>query len=172
MAPFFQSSWWRGAIAVRMRFCALTACLSIAVVAIGAGAQASGGNTASPVSPVAVPLAAPNAAPMRSVRVFRVYGWRSLEPRTAIIWLGVDEPYVLKVRGDCRESDQSIPMALALRDSHLVPGRDRLQFASGACVIDSLVRADRNKLRASSITPDAANAIRLIQEAPPQRKPR
>ncbi|HJV27192.1 MAG TPA: DUF6491 family protein [Aromatoleum sp.] len=171
MAPFFQSSRWRAAVAVRMRLCALTACLSVAAAA-AAGAQASGGNPPAPVSAAAVPFAAPNATPMRSVRVFRIYGWRSLEPRTAILWLGVDEPYILKVRGDCREQDQSIPTALALRDSHLVPGRDRLQFASGACVIDSLVRADRNKLRANSITPDAANAIRLIQEAPPQRKPR
>lgn len=117
-------------------------------------------------------LSASNAAPLRAVRVFRVYGWRSLEPLSGVIWLGVDEPYLLNLRSDCRDADLRTLSAVTLRGAHLVPGRDRLLFSARACVIDSLVRLDRNKLRAGSITPDAAEAIRLIQETPPQRKAR
>lgn len=117
-------------------------------------------------------LMASDAAPMRAVRVFRVYGWRSLEPLRGVIWLGVDEPYLLNLRSDCRDADLRTLSAVTLRGAHLVPGRDRLLFSARACVIDSLVRLDRNKLRAGSITPDAAEAIRLIQETPPQRKAR
>lgn len=142
--------------------------LAIAGLLIVLCAPAAGSNEFA----TAPTLSAGNVAPLRAVRVFRVYGWRSLEPLSGVLWLGVDEPYLLRLRGDCRDADQTSLSAVALRGAHLVPGRDRLLFSSRVCVIDSLVRVDRNKLRASSITPDAANAIRLIQEAPPPRKTR
>ena len=113
--------------------------------------------------------AAPNAAPHDAVRVFRVYGWHPLDDRRGVIWLGVDEPYLVGVRPSCPPLDTTALMAVAVGGRHLVPGRDRLMFAgSPACVIDSLVRADRNTLRDSAIAPDPDPAIRLLQEPVPR----
>ena len=61
------------------------------------------------------------------------------------------------------------PSAVALKGTHLVPGRDRVVFSAGSCLIDGLARADRNKLLAGSISPGSANSVRLIQEAIPRR---
>lgn len=166
MVPFAPGLWRRRAPALRSALACAAACLLVALCVRPAG-------SAEPIVAVASgALSGTNAAPLRAVRVFRVYGWRSLEPQRGVIWLGVDEPYLLRLRGDCDAVDQRTLSAVTLRGAHLVPGRDRLLFSARACLIDSLVRVDRNKLRASSIIPDAATAIRLIQEVPPQRKVR
>ncbi|NMF90276.1 DUF6491 family protein [Aromatoleum petrolei] len=115
-------------------------------------------------------LVAGGAGPQRAVRVFRVYGWHALEPHAAIIWLGVDEPYVIRLAGQCSVAADEVPSVLVLRDNHLVPGRDRLVLPAGECTIDSLLRADRNKLRASAITPDGGVVVRLIHDAGPRRR--
>lgn len=120
--------------------------------------------------PQAATLAAGGASPPRAVRVFRVYGWHSLEAHAGLIWLGVDEPYVIRLGANCGAAGDEVPSVLVLRDNHLVPGRDRLVFPAGECVIDSLLRADRNKLRASEITPDGNVVVRLIHDAGPRRK--
>ena len=154
----------QGLGAIRKRIGTLVLAMLAAV-----GTAAADELTPPPESLPAANLTAPNATPLRAVRVFRVYGWRALDARTGVIWLGVDEPYLIRVGADCRDAAKSAPSALALRGTHLVPGRDRLVFSPGACVIDSLLLADRNKLRASSITPGTANAVRLIQEAVPRK---
>lgn len=154
----------QGIDAVRKRIGTLALTMLVAT-----GAPAADEEASSPAPPPAASLTALNATPLRSVRVFRIYGWRALDARTGVIWLGVDEPYLIRVGADCREAAKAAPSALALRSTHLVPGRDRLVFQPGACVIDSLLLADGNKLRASSITPDTANAVRLIQEAVPRK---
>ncbi|MCC4116528.1 DUF6491 family protein [Aromatoleum toluclasticum] len=114
-------------------------------------------------------LAASGSGPQRAVRVSRVYGWRTLEPHVGVIWLGVDEPYVIRLKGACSVAAEEAPLVLVLRDNHLVPGRDRIVFPAGECAIDSLLRADRNKLRASAITPDGGVVVRLIHDAGPRR---
>ncbi|AKU13384.1 hypothetical protein AzCIB_3491 [Azoarcus sp. CIB] len=42
-------------------------------------------------------------------------------------------------------------------------------FPAAECAIDSLLRADRNKLRARAITPDGGVVVRLIHDAGPRR---
>lgn len=118
----------------------------------------------------AAQFVASGASPQRAVRVFRIYGWRSLETHAGLIWLGVDEPYVIRLGASCGATGDEAPSVLVLRDNHLVPGRDRLVFPAGECVIDSLLRADRTKLRASEISPDGTVVIRLIHDAGPRRK--
>lgn len=136
---------------------------------VAAVTHAAEGDAPATALPPAASLVAANAAPLRAVRVFRVYGWRGLDARNGVIWLGVDEPYVIRLSADCRVADKAMPSALALRDAHLVPGRDRLLFPSGGCTIDSVARADRARLRASSISSVPASAVRLIQEAAPRK---
>jgi hypothetical protein len=147
------------------------AALGVAMLATTA-APAAPDDAGSPAPLAATSLAAPNAAPLRAVRVFRVYGWHALEAPAAVIWLGVDEPYLIRVSPACRDAGNGAPSALALQGVHLVPGRDRLLFPGGPCVIDSLLRADRNKLRAGAIEPGDANAVRLIQEVHQEVPPR
>ncbi|WP_407278500.1 DUF6491 family protein [Aromatoleum evansii] len=144
---------------------ALLGALAFHANAAVAGWEPAAGEPASDSSD----LAASGAGPQRAVRVFRVYGWHALEPHAAVIWLGVDEPYVIRLARRCRVAADETPSVLVLRDKHLVPGRDRMVFPAGECAIDSLSRADRNKLRASAITPDGGVVVRLIHDAGPRR---
>jgi len=106
--------------------------------------------------------------PPKALRVYRVYGWHSLDARTGLLWLGVDEPYLIGLRAGCRRAPAQPPSALLLHGRHLQAGRDRLQFGTAACVVDSVQAADRNKLRDLALLPDVIPAIRLVQETPPR----
>lgn len=142
----------------------------LGALALGAGASAAGWEPAAgEPAATSASLAAGGAAPQRAVRAIRVYGWRTLGPTVGVIWLGVDEPYVIRLARACNVGPDEAPLVLVLRDNHLVPGRDRMVFPAGECMIDSLSRADRNKLRASTITPDDGVVVRLIHDAGPRR---
>jgi hypothetical protein len=153
------------------RHVTLRARVAMWAVAIFASAAALGAEAGDieRSAPDASSLAAAGAAPIRAVRVFRVYGWSRLDASAGVIWLGVDEPYVIRFGADCPQRDDVAPSAVALKGTHLVPGRDRVVFSAGSCLIDGLARADRNKLRADSINPGSAHSVRLIQDGAPRR---
>lgn len=164
MAPSrFATRPWR--LAATWSKLALLGALVLQASAPAAGWEPAAGEPA----PNSTELAASGTGPQRAVRVFRVYGWHTLEPHAGVIWLGVDEPYVIRLAGKCSVASEEVPSVLVLRDKHLVPGRDRMVFPAGECAIDSLLRADRNKLRASAITPDGGVVVRLIHDAGPRR---
>ncbi|NMG67915.1 hypothetical protein GPA19_23510 [Azoarcus indigens] len=154
----------------------LLGCLGVAAALCGlaqaGGAAAAGPAVATAPAPAAqrppyarLALAGP---PPKALRVFRVYGWHSLDARTGLLWLGVDEPYLIGLRAGCRRPPAQPPSALLLHGRHLQAGRDRLQFGAAACVVDSVQAADRNKLRDLALLPDVIPAIRLVQETPPR----
>ena len=164
MAPFRLATMPQR-LAVNWSRLALLGVLALQASAPSAGWEPVAGEPAAS----STELAASGTGPQRAVRVFRVYGWRTLEPQAGVIWLGVDEPYVIRLAGKCSVASDEVPSVLVLRDKHLVPGRDRMVFPAGECAIDSLLRADRNKLRASAITPDGGVVVRLIHDAGPRR---
>jgi len=141
-----------------------------------AGGAAPAGKASATISQTAAPAAqrSPYARlalagpPPKALRVYRVYGWHSLDARTGLLWLGVDEPYLIALRAACRRAPAQPPSALLLHGRHLQAGRDRLQFGANACVVDSVQAADRNKLRDLALLPDVIPAIRLVQETPPR----
>lgn len=111
-------------------------------------------------------FAAPPATPSQSVRATRSYGWLPWSADEIVLWLGVEEPYLIGFAAPCPDLRTVRPAALTTHQRRLAVGIDTLAAGAQACKIKFITRADPATLDAQPGRTSKRLPIPLIPAAP------
>ncbi|QID17830.1 hypothetical protein G3580_09355 [Nitrogeniibacter mangrovi] len=77
-----------------------------------------------------------------SVRAVHTYGWTPLAADVMLLWLGVEEPYRVRLAPGCPDLRQIAPTALTRHGRSVVVGADAVLFGRLRCAVRAIDRAE------------------------------
>ena len=115
---------------------------------------------------LAVPVMAAADAPssLKSVRVARAYGWQPLGADALVVWLGVEEPYVVTLFPGCLDPRDGPEVGLTSHRRRIEVRLDAIVTSAGRCPIKSLRRADLQELEGAGLRQAEARSLSLLPE--------
>lgn len=84
-----------------------------------------------------------------SVRFMRLQDWEALDDRTIVLWAGRQEPYLVKLDGNCIGLTFNNTIGVTSVGHRLFAGHDRVLTANSNCRITSIQPLDYGKLQAA-----------------------
>jgi len=105
-------------------------------------------------------------AEVKSVRIARTYGSQAMGPNRLIVWLGVEEPYLLDLPPGCTDLTRDPANGLTSHRRQLQAATDAVLTATTRCPIVAVRRADRRELEAAGIRRAGAQPLRVIPANP------
>lgn len=114
--------------------------------------------------------ARPSAPSAASVRVARSYGWLPLGPQRLVVWLGVEEPYLIRVGAGCTDLSLTVARGITSHRRRITAGLDHLLTQGGACRIETLERADPGRLRRDGLQRNLAQPLPVVPVAGPESR--
>lgn len=121
------------------------------------------------VYPAAARATTTEARGVHGVRVTRAYGWNPLDAGRLVLWLGIEEPYLVELGASCEAGPDPRYTAVTVHARHLAAGRDELLWEGGRCRIAALHRANPASLRSRGIRRENAAPLAVIDVAPAKR---
>lgn len=106
----------------------------------------------------------PESAP---VRVSRSYGWKPLTPSRFVLWLGVEEPYLVDLAPGCPDLRTLTVQGITTHNRQLNPRIDKLVTSSGPCALAHLQRADRTALSKLGLRREDSQALPVLTSTNP-----
>jgi hypothetical protein len=103
---------------------------------------------------------------VKSVRIARTYGSQAMGPSRLVVWLGVEEPYLLDLPPGCTDLTRDPASALTSHRRQLQAGTDAVLTATARCPIVAVRRADRRELEATGIRRAGAQPLRVVPANP------
>lgn len=94
----------------------------------------------------AAPPCGAAATPIKSLRISRTYGWSPRSADTLILWIGIEEPYLVAVMDGCPDLTRVGPGAISTHRRRLTVGADVVLAGGAACRIRSIQPADAHRL--------------------------
>ncbi len=105
-------------------------------------------------------------AELKYVRIARTYGAQAMGPSRLVVWLGVEEPYLLDLPPGCTDLTRDPASGLTSHRRQLQAGTDAVLTAATRCPIVAVRRADRRELEATGIRRAGAQPLRVIPANP------
>lgn len=85
----------------------------------------------------------------RAVRASKIYGWQPAGQQKMVLWLGVEEPYMIHLANPCDISVIQAPEWVSAQGSVIVAGVDAVGNGTNSCVIARIEPISR--LQASAL---------------------
>lgn len=84
--------------------------------------------------------------PIKSLRTSRTYGWSPHSASTLVVWVGIEEPYLVSVMDGCPDLTRVEPSAVSTHRRRLTVGVDVVLAGGAACRIRSIQPTDAHRL--------------------------
>ena len=145
---------WFGGIARLLR-------ARLGVVAVAGGCVAGSWVAAGAVGAPHIDYERLADEPVASVRFIRLRDWEALDDRTIVLWVGRQEPYLVKLDGTCVGLTFNITIGVTSSNHRLAAGFDRVLTADGNCRIVSIQPLDYAALQTARIEMRAGRDVRV-----------
>ena len=89
--------------------------------------------------------------PVPSVRFMRLRDWEAIDDRTVVLWVGRQEPYLIKLKHSCEGLTFNYTIGVTSTSHRLTAMQDRVITADGQCLILSIQPLDYAALHAAQV---------------------
>ena len=107
-------------------------------------------------------------APVRSVRFMHLRDWEALDDRTIVLWVGRQEPYLVKLDNTCVGLTFNNTIGVTSFGQRLFAGFDRVLTADGNCRIVSIQPLDYAALQSARIEMRAGRDVLVRDRTAPE----
>lgn len=107
-------------------------------------------------------------APVSSVRFMRLRDWEALDDRTIVLWVGRQEPYLVKLDGRCIGLTFNNTIGVTSFGHRLYAGSDRVLTADGDCRIVSIQPLNYGALQSAKVEMRAGRDVKVRDRTEPE----